>query len=190
MLNEHGARFDATGVEFSAYPYPPASVYPSGTLPYAQIREVILIAAPPEIRTLDGEVLFLHAGQKDQLRAAAERHGLRLASRVDVWALILEPFLDTEFDAAHQAHTLAALAANGVDGPMCEALRQRLAGAMVAYNFASGLWDWTHLGLVDVLDALRGELSGAIHRLSEADFAAFYWQAMQIANGAQLREAG
>ena len=178
-------RFGESGIEFSNYPYPPASVYPSGTLLYPSIREVILDAAPPEVRTQNGEVLFISAELKVPLRQAAKTHRLPIVSRVDVWNLILEPFIDTKFDDEHKARTLATLEANGVDRALCEEMRSSVAAAMIAYNIKSGLWDWTHLGLSDVLDALLGHLSGEKHRLSDDEFATFYRRAMDIAERAQ-----
>lgn len=55
---------------------------------------------------------------------------------------------------------------------------------MRAYNLESGLWDWSHLGLYDVLCAmLEGGPVPACHEfaLPNADFEAFYWEAMAIA---------
>lgn len=48
------------GIQFQRYPFKPASVFPDGLLPWHNIREIIPTGAPPEIRTHQGEVLFVH----------------------------------------------------------------------------------------------------------------------------------
>jgi hypothetical protein len=60
-------------------------------------------------------------------------------------------------------------------------IRARFAGAMVAY-FGSMLWDWCHLGLADLLDALHGHLAGDIHKLGHAELVETYAWAMALAD--------
>ena len=175
--------FLESGVVFRDYPFPTASIYPSGVVAYEAIREVLPDMAPPEIRTHRGEVLFVTAMQKEQLRAAAEQHGLRIAARVDVWDLLLEPFLDTEFSEQDQARTLAILEENGISRERCEALRSQVGAAMYRYNFSTMLWEWVHLGLYDLLLAIQDDLSWTLSGGMEA----FYWEAMSIAEQGKLR---
>jgi len=52
---------------------------------------------------------------------------------------------------------------------------------MISYNFDSNLLDYFHLGLRDVLDALRGHIADKKFKMAEEDYAAFYWKAMAIA---------
>src|SRR5205814_6744913 len=104
-----------------------------------------------------------------------------IVRRLDVWSLLLEPFLDTSFDEADQARTAAVLARAGITPAACAALREEVGPAMIAYNFDSMLWDWAHLGLCDALCARRGQLGGARFRLPDAEFASFYRRAMTLA---------
>ena len=67
----------------------------------------------------------------------------------------------------------------GISRRECNALRLEVAERILAYN--SILWDWCHLGLLDVLYASLGFLTGEKHRLSDVDFERFYWRAMNIA---------
>lgn len=173
--------FRDDGIEFHDYPYPPASVYPSGVIGFDAIREVDPDAAPPEIRTVRGEILFAPAALKDHLRHMAAQHSIPCVKRIDVWDLILEPFIDTEFSQEHQERTFTILEESGISREECLRIRASVAEAMYAYNIDSGLWDWCHLGLSDVLDALQGKLSGKRHRLSPENFDAFYWRAMKMA---------
>lgn len=178
--------FKENGIAFSDYPYPPASVYPSGFIFYDSIREVLVNQAPPEIRTHDGEVLFVSAVLKNDLLAAAAKNRISLISRVDVWCFILEPFLDTEWD---DSKALAIIEANGVDLEECLKIRKSLASVMYAYNILSGIWDWYNLGLSDALNALL--VNGRFpkchqYALPPNEYRDFYLRAMQIAECGKL----
>ena len=179
-------RFEEEGIRFTDYPYPPASVYPSRFVRYGSIREVLPSFAPPEIRTKDGEVLFVSATMKDKLLAAAKRNNLPVVSRVDTWHSILEPFLDAEWD---DIKALEQLEANGVDLAECREIRKSLRKAMHAYNILSGICDWCHLGLSCALDALLvdGPISQCHqYALPPDDYRVFYHRAMKIAECGKL----
>lgn len=176
--------FTADGLHFPAYPFPPATVCGGATLPWAQVEALLPSRTPPELWTRAGEILFVPAPQRDALAAEAARHGVPSTDAVDVWDLLLEPFLDTWFDEKHQAWSLATLAAQGIAPAEAQALRDRCAAPMIAYNFDTGLWDWVHLGLYDLLQAhwLFRKRFG----LSDADLAALYWETIAIARRARL----
>ncbi|HEU4557976.1 MAG TPA: hypothetical protein VFS20_09010 [Longimicrobium sp.] len=174
-------QFAPGAVVFHGYPFPGARVYPSGEVAWSEVVEVDLEAAPPEVR-VRGETLFVSAMRKDELRRAAAEHGVPDVPRVDVWDLLLEPFIDTVFDADDQERTLARLEQNGISRDEAEAVRATVREPMLAYN--SMLWDWVHLGMYDLLSAhlhLRTEVS-------EAAFAEFYRWAQQFAQRAGINE--
>jgi hypothetical protein len=173
--------FDETGIAFTDYPFAAASVYPSGVWVWSDVASVDPKCAPPEVRTPRGEVLFVPASQREELTTWVRHTGLFVVRRVDVWGLLLEPFLDTELSEADQLRVARVLGDCGVSPDEAERIRSSVRRAMVAYNFDSGLWDWCGLGLFDVLSALSGELSGARHRLPDEEFRHFYWSAMEIA---------
>ena len=103
------ASFDADGIVIAKYPFPPASVFPRGRVAFVAIRDVDSAAAPPEIRTIDGETLFVSAEQSDAFRDCVENAQLPVVRRIDVWDLLLEPFLDTEVTPEQQEQTLTTL---------------------------------------------------------------------------------
>ncbi len=179
-MSDTDIRFGPDDIEFLIYPYPPSSVYPSGKIDYAMIVEIDADAAPPEIRT-SREILFIPAPSREELRQAAAAHSLPTVKRIDVWDLLLEPFLDTEFDEEHKERSLRLLEECGIRREESIEIRRFVAEAMVAYNFKSMLWDWCHLGLADALDAFRGVLSGRSHRLPPDEYETFYWRAMELA---------
>lgn len=173
------ARFVDDGIELD-YPFPGASVHPSGLVPWSDVREVDPQATPPEVRTCD-ELFFVPGSHRDELARRAAAHAVPIVRRVDVWALILEPFLDTTTSADDEERTLDRLERAGVPWADAVGLRAHFAPAMVAYNFTSMLWAWAHLGSYDLLLALRGVLTGGSHRLGDADFAEVYRRVTAIA---------
>jgi hypothetical protein len=177
MLN---VEFSESGVRFFAYSYPPASVFPSGEIAWSRVAEVDPSATPPEIR-VGGEILFVAATTKRLLGEWCAHYAIPVVQRVDIWGLLLEPFLDTEFTSADEERTRRMLGANGVSDEEAVRIRHEVGECMERYNIASGLWDWCHLGLSDVLDARMGRLAGDACRLAEEDFKVFYWAAMELA---------
>lgn len=174
--------FTDEGIEFSGYTFSPSSVYPCGTVKYSDIKEILPDFFPPEIRTHSGEILFVSAPYKEELKKAAEKNKIPSKRRPDIWSFILEPFLDTEFSEEDKERTLRILESNGVSRKLCEELRMEAGEAMYAYNISSGLWEWIHLGLYDLLCAFCGYLSGEKFKMPETKFKEFYWRAMEIAN--------
>jgi hypothetical protein len=174
------ARFTDTAIVFEDYPYPGALVYPSGSIAYADIESVDPAAAPPELRHRSGEILFIPATQRQALETVAQNRGLPVRRRTDIWALILEPFLDTEFDAAHKERTFAQLEENGVSRAETDSLRRSLRTRMLAYNTIH--WEWIHLGLADALDAHLSRPLPAWMPFAQRRFRRFYHRAMELAS--------
>ncbi len=173
-------------VRFRRYPYSAASVYPNGSVDTDSIREVIPSAAPPEIRTVKGEVLFVPAAEETEFEQWAIDVGVPVVERVDVWGLILEPFVDTEFTEERSEHVFSLLEKEGIARHFCWGIRQSVREMMYAYNILSGLWDWCHLGLSDLLNAFLGRVCGYRFRLTAKEFHVAYWEAMRIAESGRL----
>lgn len=174
-------KFDRDSIRFGDYPFPPAAVFPDGCLDFESIREVSVRSAPPEVRTHTGEILFISANHVRSLEKAVRRNSLPVVERVDIWHHILSSFLDTETD---DGKALAVLHENRISENECRELREFVAPAMRAYNCDSGLWDWTHLGLYDVLCALvENGPEPACHAfvLPRNEFELFYRRAMVVA---------
>ena len=173
-------------IDFSGYLFECSSVSKAKELRASEIVEVTHdFFAPPAIRTADGELIFVpfdnEHGEHKKLPDFYAKNHIPVRDVTDIWAMILDPFLDTEHSDAYIAGSYAALEKYGVSRRECESLRLEVAARMVAYNFTSCLWEWVHLGLYDVLCASLGILSGDRHRLSNEEFKGFYWQAMEIA---------
>jgi hypothetical protein len=104
---------------------------------------------------------------------------------------LLKPFVDTEFTPEHKAATLTRLRRTGLTDTEISQIRAKVGPLMLAYNAFH--WDWAHLGLADLPDALTtnslpGYLRAGLHveeiRAELGGTASFYTWAMRIANSA------
>ncbi|MCJ8010790.1 hypothetical protein MUG84_03405 [Paenibacillus sp. KQZ6P-2] len=180
--------FYADSIELIDYRFSAASVFPSGTIRKDQIREALLDCFPPEIRTAAGEVLFVDAVYKDDLKQFALTNAIPVVKRVDTWGLLLEVFLDTEYSDESKEKDFQLLAACGISREEVNRIRHSVQDVMIAYNFKSMLWEWFHLGLYDLLSAYTGVLTGNGYKQGKKEFRKFYQDAMIIANKGIFRE--
>jgi hypothetical protein len=56
--------------------------------------------------------------------------------------------------------------------------RERVGKNMTAYNFGTGLWDWAHPGMWDLLTAYKIKIG---ERLTKEEYTELYWVSMKIA---------
>jgi hypothetical protein len=167
------AVFRENGIEFPAYRFSSASVFREPFVRFDLIRDVDLSKTPPEVRLKSGEILFVSAELKRELESFAVKFAIPCVERADVWADLLEPFVDTEFSAADQERTLKRLHQQGFLADEVQSIRAKVKDPVLAYN--SVVWDWTYLGLFDLLEAFS-------KNAPPEDFDGFYWYAMEIAN--------
>ncbi|WP_410873300.1 hypothetical protein [Nocardia sp. A7] len=170
-----------TEIRFADYPFAGASVYPDGVIAISEIADADPRALPPQVRTVDGETLFLRAADRPALDEFCRRNGIETHRGPDIWGDLLEPFLDTSFDAEDQRATDTRLHRAGLSQEEIVAIRERVGPAMMSYNFDSMLWEWAHLGLDDLLSAANGVLARPAARATLGDPAQFYSWAMRIA---------
>ncbi len=154
------------------YPFEPASVYPSKEIQSEEIEAIHLENYPPTLK-VDKELIFISRASVNQLKEFAKRNGIKLAERPSNWDYITEPFLDTEFDDNEKEATLKSLIKNGFTKKEITEIRKEIGDQMYKYNFDTMLWEWVHLGLSDVLAALKP-------KLNKKDFEEIYWRAMEI----------
>jgi hypothetical protein len=157
-------RFLESAVEFESYPFDPASVKSNPKVDAKEIVEINPHAAPPEIRTRDGEILFVSAEDRESLMEFARRNSIPEIERLDVWAAVLEPFLAASFTEIDNERTLKQLEAFGVYRDQVVKLRAEYGPLMKEYNALHQ--DWVHLGLFDLFEALRekGQLGAEIYQ--------------------------
>lgn len=180
--------FGQDHISIAWYPYTPATVFAHGSLRYESIRAISITSLPLEIRTNRGEVLLVPASDKDTMTAAAKERGIPFVRRVDVWGLILEPFVDTEFPEEADAKTRTKLAESGVDDATWTGLRRRLARIVGDYNLRF-VWNWWGLSLFDAFDAIQFcSKIGVVQAMTDAEYRRFYWEAMELAERGRILE--
>jgi hypothetical protein len=154
----------------------------SDRLDAVAIQDADPAAVPPEIRTVSGEIVFVSAAQRAELERFCQVNDIPIRTRPDVWGDLLEPFLDAEFTLEDEAATQGRLLKSGFPAAEVAQIRARVAPLMRAYNAIH--WEWFHLGLADLLDAMT-TISLPEHQRAElGETPSFYAWAMQIANKA------
>lgn len=169
---------DGGTLRFDGYQFRPATVFPAGTVEPRQVAEVNL--EDTQLRLTSGEILFVTHPDKAALLTFVNRNDVKVERRTNVWSALLDPFLDTWEDQPTIDRQFEWLASLGLAREAVDHWRREVAPAMYAYNFGTMLWEWSSLGLFDVLRAQQA-------RLGSAAFEDFYWRAMQLAALDQLR---
>jgi hypothetical protein len=113
-----------------------------------RISEINLNTFPPSFVLDDKEVIFVKRDQEDQLKEFGERNHIPIVHRFDIWACIINPFLDTEFTSEENENMLAALEKNGVSREETAKTRKKISITMWANAYA---WEWIYLGQFDYL---------------------------------------
>ncbi len=177
--------FTDEGIQFKDYPVTPASIFPDGLILWSEVKEADPDNSwPPELRLHSGEILFISAENKKAFSVACLRYKIPIVQRQDVWGYLLEPFLDTEFSDADQLRTLEQLQELNFTESEIKQIRKRVGKRMFAFNFH--LWEWVHLGLMDLFSAY-GLTSNRRMRFFNLLWrpkakTKLYWWAMDIAN--------
>lgn len=161
------------GIIMENYPFQPSVAYQHKRLAASEIININFRSAPPTVRIKD-ELVFLSADKKDQLAEFAITHRIPTVERDDVWDWLLEPFLDTDYSVQTHRRLTALLASYGLTESRVTAIREEVKTQMLKYNFDTMLWDWVHLGALDVLLAMRPTYD-------TEQFAGFYRRVMDIA---------
>ena len=174
MLADRGeVIIEPDSITIHNYPFQPSIVFRQARIASEDIINVDIKAYPPTIRVGD-ELIFISIKHKDKLLLFSNVNQLPLVERADIWDWILEPFLDTEYaDETHQR--LNALLSNyGLTEDKVASIRHEVKTQMLKYNFDTMLWEWVHLGAIDVLFAMRT-------KYDTMQFADFYKRVMDIA---------
>jgi hypothetical protein len=148
------------------YHFTQSAVHIAKQISAAEITEVNLRTSPASVVLHDKEVIFLKYDIKEELNAFAERNGLRLADRYDIWGAINEPFVDTELDYGMRKNILENLKESGITVKELRAIRKKIAFTMLSSNYFA--MEWIYLGQFDYLRwTMRNEKK--------------YWWSMDIA---------
>lgn len=155
------------------YLFEPSQIFGRNQLLASDILTIDLHSAPPTLR-VGNELVFISAMEREKLAQFASAHHIPVVKRPDIWDWLLEPYLDTDYtDDTHQK-LMALLAGYGLTEDKVAAIRDEIDTQMYKYNFDTMLWEWAHLGAVDVLCAMRPKYTAG-------QFADFYQRVMAIA---------
>jgi len=115
-----------------------------------QISEINLNTTPPSFVFEDKEVIFVEYKYRGALENFGRQNNIAIVNRPEIWEMICEPYLDTEFDEEHKNRTIQLLIENGLTESEIYSIRKKIKNIMMFYN--SFVWDWVHLGQSDYLD--------------------------------------
>ena len=166
-------RFEAGHIAFLRYPFMKHNR--GRTIPAEEISEVVVGFVPPCFRTVDGEYLFVRASDLEALVDFSEDHDIPFKQRVDIWSMILDPFLDTALDEDYLANTAAVLEENGVSDTEIEEMRKTVGTRMRLLTYRT--YEWGYYGLFDVLEQMS-----ALTFTTGWAFDRFYDHAMALAD--------
>jgi len=152
------------------YPFKPSIAYPKRTFTASEINSIYLDASPHYFK-VKNDLIFITVENKNKLEEFAKRNKIPPSETPQNWELLLEPFLDTQFDDKDKKRTNELLKKNNIYKDEVTALRNEVASQMYKYN--AKLWDWCSLGLSDVLSAMRV-------KYSSNKFEEFYTKAIEI----------
>ncbi|GIE82177.1 hypothetical protein Aph02nite_81270 [Actinoplanes philippinensis] len=129
----------------------PEAGYSGTEIRWSEIRDADPDAYPPELRVGDGpcRTVFIGRDRHHELTAGLAAAGVPLRRRPDVWADLLEPFLDTEYDDATRAQAEGRLSGWGFSDAEIRSIRRRVHVRMTALTLAT--WEWAGYGHSDVL---------------------------------------
>jgi hypothetical protein len=135
------------------YDFPFGAMKGRKLLPFGEVQEIRLNTFPSTALVNGNELIFLNGLKREAVEEAAIRQGLKTTGPLDIWELICEEFLDTEFEEDLKQRSLRRLEEAGIPPDEVLAIRKRLRHRMMAWTYLS--LEWIYLGHYDVLGNSR-----------------------------------
>lgn len=167
--------FTADGITFDWTPGTLEAGYVGSLVQWSEIRDASTRTTPPELRLLDGRTCFVSAAQADELREALASAGIPHSKRPDVWSLLLERFLDSDWGPETKRREM--LRAFDVSGSEARRIQIRFGPRMM--KLAGLTWEWVHFGLADLIEA---HATFRRRALSQAAYEKFRRQVDEVAD--------
>jgi hypothetical protein len=148
-------------------------------------RELVDVSVgwfPPAVLTREGEFVFVPAPKANELRAFATEHRIPFVRRLDIWSLLLEPFLDAELTKESSESLYRVLEQHEVPRKETDQVREALKFRMLMLTAVT--WEWQHYGMFDALCQMKG-----FPFLSGWTFSRFYDYAMSLAGRGSVKPA-
>jgi hypothetical protein len=173
-------RFEPKALVLEGYPFDRGAR--SARIEAKQLVDVSVGWFPPAVLTKEGEFVFVPAPKANELRAFATENGVPFVSRLDIWSLLLDPFLDTELTAQQHENIYQLLEKHEVPRKETDQVREALKFRMLMLTAIT--WEWQHYGMFDALSQMKG-----FPFLSGWTFARFYDYAMSLAGRGSVKPA-
>jgi hypothetical protein len=127
-----------------------AARYCGSVVSWSQVRDGDPDEYPPQVRLRDGRTVFVPGRLRDELKDAMDGAGVRVVRRPDPWADLLEPYLDTDYEAV-RAGCEGHLRSAGFSDAEIAGIRRRVRWRMSALTAFT--WEWLGYGQYDLLEA-------------------------------------
>ncbi len=134
---------------------------------------------PPAIITKQEEILFIPRTQIELLVEFTDQHKIHKDDTIDVWSLILDPFLDTEFSAESTENTIRLIESLGIVRKETLAFRKQLEKPMLLHTMLT--WEWQHYGFYDLLTVMKKHYQIKMMFNRQKKWLAFYQHAITVA---------
>jgi hypothetical protein len=162
-------RVTTSGVTLTWPRRSPEARYCGGVIPWAQIRDADPDAYPPELRLAvdrpghgatpdhpeqrspNCRTVFIRRDHHPALTEGLTASAVTIRKRPDVWADLLEPFLDNQYDEATRARCEGHLHGWGFTDLEIHTIRRRVRLRMTALTAMT--WEWAIYGHADLLAA-------------------------------------
>jgi len=122
--------------------------YCGSIIDWIRVRDADPDAYPPQLRLCDGRTVFVSRLQHEQFAGAVADANIAVVRRPDVWADLLEPFLDTDY-AVTRDHCEQHLGSLGFTDGEVVGIRRRVRWRMSALTALT--WEWGWYGQGDLL---------------------------------------
>jgi len=122
-------------------------------LPFTEIKEIRINTFPIAAITHQREVIFLPGLQQEEVEKLGFEKKLRLVEPVDIWSLICDEFLDTEFSEEEKERCRKLLEEQGISPEELVQIRKKIKTKMLLLTAVS--CEWMYYGQYDVLLELR-----------------------------------
>ncbi len=170
------------GIQIVRYPFRHSSVYPGNLLiPTSRITSVF--SSYDVAFVLDGkEVMFLPRALKEPFREFATTNGIRDPKILEVWSILTNEYLDTEYTAQDKARDYRWLAELGFGEDEVRSLKAPIRVTMLAATFYTMEWGgYTTQDVLRIFALSDGRRIGSLPIVGRRFDSNVYWRVMEAA---------
>jgi len=152
-IESSNCQIQSAGFYFpKGYPFKQGLLKKQRELPFHKIKEIRINTFPPTAVTDGNEVIFLIGLKREAIEKIAFEQQLKLIEPLDIWSLICDEFLDTEFSEEEKEKSMELLERHGISRAELSQIKKRIRTRMLLRTSVS--WEWMYYGQYDVLHEL------------------------------------